>query len=62
MDRRIGKPGVRGMGAPKALLGSMKKGGMVKQTGPYLLHKGEKVVPVKDVQKVNKAMRDMKNK
>ena len=27
------------------VLGSMKKGGMVKATGLYKLHKGEKVVP-----------------
>ena len=27
------------------VLGSMKKGGMVKATGVYKLHKGEKVIP-----------------
>jgi hypothetical protein len=34
----------------KGVIGSMKKGGTVKQTGPYQLHKGEKVVPA-DVMK-----------
>ena len=33
------------------VLGSFKKGGMVKKTGLYQLHKGEKVIPVKDVKK-----------
>ena len=31
--------------------GSMKKGGMVKKTGVYLLHKGEKVIPANQVKK-----------
>lgn len=35
---------------------SMKKGGMVKKTGIHYLHKGEMVVPVKDVKKVKKAL------
>lgn len=29
------------------ILGSFKKGGKVKKTGAYILHKGEKVVPTK---------------
>lgn len=29
------------------ILGSFKKGGRVKKTGAYILHKGEKVVPTK---------------
>ena len=33
------------------VLGSFKNGGMVKKTGLYQLHKGEKVIPVKDVKK-----------
>lgn len=33
------------------LLGSFKKGGKVKKTGNYKLHKGEKVVPAKKVKK-----------
>ena len=46
----------------RKLLGSMKKGGMVKKTGAYMLHAGERVVPAKDVKKVEKAMKDMKKK
>ncbi len=49
-------PGIPGMADPRLagpfagrpgmpLLGSMKKGGKVKKTGAYKLHKGEKVVP-----------------
>ena len=30
----------------------MAKGGMVKKTGLYKLHKGEKVIPVKDVKNI----------
>jgi len=33
------------------VLGSYKKGGKVKKTGLYKLHKGEKVVPVKSKKK-----------
>lgn len=33
-------------------LQSFKKGGMVKKTGPYKLHKGEMVVPKKAVDKM----------
>ena len=32
-------------GAAKGLLGSFQTGGIVPQTGPYMLHKGETVVP-----------------
>ena len=46
----------------RKLLGSMKKGGMIKKTGAYMLHAGERVVPAKDVKKVNAAMKDMKKK
>ena len=35
---------------------SMKKGGMVRKTGIHYLHKGEMVVPVKNVAKVKKAL------
>lgn len=49
--------GVGQMIEKRKLLGSMKKGGMVKATGAYLLHKGEKVVPAKDVKKVMAAMK-----
>jgi hypothetical protein len=51
------KMGVGQMIEKRKLLGSMKKGGMVKATGAYLLHKGEKVVPAKDVKKVMAAMK-----
>lgn len=30
---------------------SYKKGGIVKKTGPALVHKGEKIIPVKKVAK-----------
>ena len=33
-----------------ARIKSMQEGGLVKETGPYLLHKGEKVVPVREVE------------
>lgn len=46
----------------RKLMGSMKKGGMVKKTGAYMLHAGERVVPAKDVKKVDMAMKQMKNK
>lgn len=36
------------------LLGQFKKGGMVKKTGAYILHKGEKVIPSKKVKKMKK--------
>ena len=36
---------------------SMKKGGMVKKTGLYKLHKGELVVPTRNVTKVKKALK-----
>lgn len=36
---------------------SMAKGGMVKKTGLHKLHKGEMVIPVKDVPKVKKALK-----
>lgn len=39
------------------VVGSMKDGGMVKKTGLYKLHKGEKVIPADKVKEM-----DMKNK
>ena len=39
---------------------SMAKGGMVKKTGLHKLHKGEMVIPVKDVAKVKKALKSLK--
>lgn len=59
LRRPIGQPGpagrpmqdgpmpgpVRGYGRP--LLGSFKKGGKVKKTGVYKLHKGERVMATK---------------
>lgn len=38
----------------RGFLGSFKKGGKVKKTGLYLMHKGEKVVPVKDLGKAKR--------
>jgi hypothetical protein len=43
-------------------IASMQKGGMVKQTGMYKLHKGERVIPAKDVKKVDSMMKQMKKK
>ncbi len=40
--------------AARQALGSMKKGGVVPKTGPYILHEGEKVVPKDKVQKMDK--------
>lgn len=37
---------------PKDPPPSMAKGGMVKKTGLYKLHKGKKVIPVKDVKNI----------
>lgn len=36
---------------PGRVLGSFKKGGKVKKTGPYELHAGEKVVSVAELRK-----------
>ena len=47
------EPGLR-------ILGEMKSGGMVKKTGLHKLHKGEMVIPVKDVAKVKKALKSAK--
>jgi hypothetical protein len=44
MDPRMG---FQQPGGP--LLGSFKKGGKVKKTGKYKLHKGEKVISLKNV-------------
>lgn len=33
------------------ILGSFKKGGRIRKTGAYILHKGERVVPVKKCRK-----------
>jgi len=37
------------------LLGSLKKGGIVKKTGPYKLHKGERVIPAKRAKAMEKS-------
>ncbi len=42
-----GKAYAYGKNQAKRPLGSFKKGGMVKKTGLYKLHKGEKVMSVK---------------
>ncbi len=41
----IGGTGLVASGVGMGLLGFMQKGGTVNQTGPYVLHKGETVVP-----------------
>lgn len=47
--RKFGKffGGLVGAVGAKAVLGSFKKGGRVKKTGVYLLHAGERVIPVR---------------
>lgn len=40
----------------KQVIPSMKKGGMVKETGPHLLHKGEAVVPAEIMDKATSAL------
>ena len=40
----------------RAVMGSMKKGGMVPKTGPYKLHKGEKVIPKDKVKEMANKM------
>lgn len=42
---KIASYGVKKLIERMPLLGSFKKGGHVKKTGAYLLHKGEKVIP-----------------
>tara|TARA_R100001443_G_scaffold18608_1_gene29579 strand:+ start:10354 stop:10683 length:330 start_codon:yes stop_codon:yes gene_type:complete len=37
-----------------------KTGGIVPKTGPAIVHKGEMIIPVKDVEKTKKAMRKAK--
>jgi hypothetical protein len=41
----------------KGAIPQYKKGGMVKKTGVALVHKGEKVIPKKDVKRTSKAMK-----
>lgn len=43
--RRIGKSVGSQMAKKIPILGSFKKGGKVRRTGAYLLHKGERVIP-----------------
>lgn len=45
---------IGGKVAGKKVLGSYKKGGKVKKTGTYKLHKGEIVMPKKMMMKGNK--------
>jgi hypothetical protein len=40
----------------KQVMPSMKKGGMVKETGPHLLHKGEAVIPAEIMSKATSAL------
>lgn len=42
--------------AVKQVMPSMKKGGMVKETGPHLLHKGEAVIPAEIMDKATAAL------
>ena len=46
-------PGASGF-ADRVRMPSMKKGGMVKKTGPVRLHKGEMVIPANVVKKLMK--------
>ena len=42
-----------GLFAPKLPLSSYQSGGFIPETGPYLLHKGETVIPVNHSQSIN---------
>ncbi len=55
--RKTMNPGPRNAGYPSGIRvnGSFKKGGKVKSTGIYKLHKGEVVVPKKKVKKLAKS-------
>lgn len=47
--RMEGQAGIQKPFTAKDLLGSFKRGGAVKRTGLYRLHKGEKVIAKKNV-------------
>jgi hypothetical protein len=49
-------PGISGFAdrVKKEKMPSMMKGGMVKKTGPHMLHKGEMVVPASMASKIKK--------
>jgi len=49
--------GVSKMQQTQDVLGSMKKGGKIKKTGLYRLHKGERVVPKSKAVKIGALMR-----
>lgn len=57
LDKKLEK-GIRDTG--KAM--GFKHGGMVKKTGKALVHKGEYVIPAKDVKKIKKIAKQMKAK
>ena len=60
-NRRTAPRGAYGaLSDRERLLGSFKKGGKVKKTGKYKLHKGEVVVPAKKVKKMKKVMKSAK--
>lgn len=44
---QLGKSLGSGLAKKIPIIGSFKKGGRVKRTGAYLLHKGEHVIPVR---------------
>lgn len=48
---QIAQYGVKRLLEYAPILGSFRRGGQVRRTGAYILHKGEKVVPVKKVRK-----------
>lgn len=51
-DKGVTKRGVKSF-TPQALLGSFKKGGRVKKTGIYKLHKGEHVLNKEQAQRAD---------
>ena len=60
-ERLKGEEPGPGMVAWDAIQGNMKKGGTVKKTGAYILHKGEKVIPVGEMKNVGVSAAGKKN-
>lgn len=58
--KRSQKPSTKTPQVAAGVYPSYKKGGRVRKTGLALLHKGEKVIPKKNVKRVEKAVRKYK--
>lgn len=55
-------PGAQKVGAIGTALGSFHDGGTVPKTGPYVLHKGEEVIPAKRASEYRKVYLGRKSK